>query len=602
MIIVTLLNKIEKIKYLLNDNPEAKWCYIGKEVAKREKIANIFGLERRFYLKERLHKIAEKLRQPYLDFVAALGERQEDQLNWWASRFASKSNFQTDFFLLLCYKALVIELVQEMASKEGLVIFIEDPWLFVDLQNVNNSVTRQKNVKFLGYSNIFLNKFFYFTKGVIYRFLLTGWFVMAKLLMRYYHNGRKPKALEIKNSAVCILNPAEMRAFKDGLYVNNYMPGLTKLYERNGIPHFHLYPLPFPLSTARYVGRNKEILWPLINDAKFSSLAKRIFKYWKPSLNHNVLDDINGYQISLLLERERWFEFSSVGFNLQLILLDALNYFFRKKWCNTIIYIFENQPWEKMLCMSAQRNDIKSFGYQHSSIWKFFLSQFAGKRESSFMPLPHKIITAGSYFAQLYKEGGIPEEKIAVGGAWRYSPLLNNVQNNGFLKRDNNSKIVIIVSLPIYISISKSMLKNISNMISNNHLNKGVELWLKPHTASSVSKLNILNDFPCEYRVVNEPFYELLKCVDIVISSASTSGLEAFLYGKKVIFYVPENFIPTGALFDIKEKGIYKWYEGEEFDINFLKKHLSISENIEEIKRKYFDEINEETWLKFISI
>ncbi|KPK42830.1 MAG: hypothetical protein AMJ78_01160 [Omnitrophica WOR_2 bacterium SM23_29] len=593
MISIALFNEAGNFRKLFDNDPEARWCFIGKDVVKRGRITKILGLQKRFYLKGMLYEVAEELRQPYLDFVAGLGKQQKEQLNWWASKFASKCNFQTDFFLLLCYKVMTLKLIQEAENEVNIVIFIEDPWLFADLKDKN------KEVRFLGYSNLFFKKLFYFIRGIIYRFLLVGWFVAAKSLMRFYHNGKKPKILEGRSPAVCILNPAEKRAFKDGEYVDNYMPGLAELYEKNDIPYFRLYLLPFAFSTAKYVGQNRELLWPLINDAKFSNLMKRIFEYWNPVLNDNGENNVNGYEVTLLLKREKCFEFSRVGFNLQLVLFDALDNFFRKKWCCSVIYLFENQPWEKMLCMSAIKNNAKAIGYQHSSIWRLFLSQFMGEDESSIMPLPHKIITSSSYFADLYRESGVPKDKIVIGGTWRYSHLLTGTKGD-FLKQGNSLKTIILVSLPIDISISESMLDSIFKVASKITEPEKIDFWIKPHPGVPLSKLVILNRLPPGCLMVNKPFNELLNNIDIVITSASASGLEAHLHGKEVISYIPENLIAADALFDIKNANIYKWFEGEDLNTDFLL--TPSSTNAEDSKEKFFDEINYEVWLKFVDV
>lgn len=95
---------------------DGQWCYLGKDVVARRKISRVLGEKRRFLLTDRLHGIATKLRQPFLDYIAELGRTQRNSVIWWASRFASKSPFQTDFFLLVCYKALATELIRATAE------------------------------------------------------------------------------------------------------------------------------------------------------------------------------------------------------------------------------------------------------------------------------------------------------------------------------------------------------------------------------------------------------------------------------------------------------------------------------------------------------
>lgn len=594
MIIVTLPHQVKKVKNILNHN--FQWCYLGKDVSKRERIAKVLGEENRLYLKKSLHSITEELSQPFIDFIAGLGKKQRDQLNWWAGKLPSKSHFQTDFFLLLCYKALALELIQQKNRERNLMIFIEDPWLFEDIK-----ITYKRDcLKYVGKASLFLIKVSFFVRGILHRLLLIGWFFLARLIILYYHHGKKPEALNKEKSALILINPAEKRAFKEGRYVDNYMPGLPMFYKENNIEFFYLYLINFPLSTAKLVGKNKKILWPLILDIKFSKAIKRTLEYWKPVCNDNLSNGIAEYDTSLLFQRQRWIEFSNVGFNIHLVLFDTLDYFFAKKWCISIIYVFENQPWEKMLCMAALKRNIKISGYQHSSIWRIFLAQFIGKGEESFIPLPHKLITSGPHFAELYKRGNIPKEKVVVGGAWRYVHIAGNDEAGVLAKTQINSKPIVLISICIDISIAQSMLRNILRMISDNKLESEMTFWIKTHPGHTTHELKALNKLISGYRMVNKPFGQLNKDVDTVICSTSTIGLEAFFCGKKVISYIPENLLAGDALLDMHDERIYKWYEGENLDINFLK-NSALNLNLEEIiqmKKRYFEIINQETWLK----
>jgi len=328
MIIIALPGKAGKMKKILTGN--AKWCYVGKSIGKREKISGVLGEENRFYLKNRLHEISQDMREPYIEFVAHLGKEQVDQLNWWASKFASKNHFQTDFFLLSCYKRLIKKLVAQNHENDKLIIFVEDPWLFADIKRESHG---DKEIRFFGRPNTSLIKIFLGLRGIICRMLMVTWIFVARLLVLYYCGCKKPGSLKRNGKALGIINPAEPMTFKDGRYTNNYMPGLPELYEKNKIPFFYIYLLRFPLSTLANIRKNKELLWPLILDVRFLNVAKRVFQYWNPILAAANAETLSGYNIFTLMERERWLEFSSAGFNVHLILFDTLNGFFKKRWC-----------------------------------------------------------------------------------------------------------------------------------------------------------------------------------------------------------------------------------------------------------------------------
>ncbi len=595
MTIIALTGGAGKIKKIMK--PGTEWCYLGKNVEKRKKISGILGEGKRFYLKDRLHLISERFRQPYIDLIAEFGKKQKNQLNWWAGKFASKSHLQTDFFLLFCYKVLAIELIRSRPEGKELIIFIEDPWLFADVKNICGG----RNIKFFGITNFLFLKSFLILRGIVCRLLLLAWIIIARGLAYFYHTGKKPAALERGESAVGIINPAEPRCFKDGRYTDNYMPGLADFYREQNIPFFYIYLLRYPLSTAKYIGKNKEILWSVILDTIFFNALKRVFEYWNP-VSNGISRYLGEYDIGFLLDREKKLEFSSAGFNVHLILHDTLDSFFKKKWCASVIYIFENQPWEKMLCMAARKNNIRLVGYQHSAISRFYLSQFIGKRERFFVPLPDKLITAGEHSANLYREGGMPEDKIFISGAWRYLHLIDNSASPSFRDEDFKQKPLILIALCPDIFVSKSMLENIYKSITKKGLDKKVDFWIKPHPGNTINELKKVSKLISRYPVTNESFKALLKKMDIVISSASVSGLEVFLYGKKVILYIPENMLAADPLLDIDHERIYKWYEGEDIDTGSLENIPPILDvdNLNALKAKYFSAVKREVWLNSV--
>lgn len=591
MILVSRPSQVNAVSKVLSE--DGRWCYLGKNVAARRKISGSLGEERRFFLTERLHGTAIRLRQPFLDFIAGLGRKQCDSLIWWASRFASKSPFQTDFFLLVCYKALAMELIRGNNSEaRDLAIFVEDPWLFGGIARSLGS----QEARFFGSSGLRLCKWLSLVKGITYRLLVPCWFLAARTLAAYYHAGRRPGSPDAAEPAVSILSFAEERAFKDGSYVDNYIPGLAEFCEEKRIPFFYLYSIPFPLSTARHLRKNRDVLWPLILDGRLGDVVKRCFFAWRLDPGNSSEQIIGEVAVPELLEREEWFEFASPGFTVRLVLFDAVRHFFERRWTHVLVYVFENQPWEKLVCMAAHAAGVRTVGYQHSSIWELYLSQFPGRGEAAYMPLPDRLLTAGPHFATIYREHGIPEELISTGGAWRYLRLLERQKQTGRENGSNTGRPIVLLALPVDVSISTSLLENFLGDMSGAGPDSAREVWIKPHPDVPLSRLNMEKDLVGRCRVVTEPFEKLLDQVDVVVTSASTAGLEAFFADKKVVSYVPENLLAADPLLEIKDERIYTWYEGRPIDAGFLGSALP-SERKSKALEEYFSRIDPDAWL-----
>lgn len=577
-----------------------KWCYLGKDANKRQQVACVLGEDRRMPLKDRLYKISSLHRQSYLDFISRLGRDEKGRLEWWAGKFSSKSPFHTDFFLLYCYHRIARELISKDDGKgwRSLIIVIEDPWLFDGLrQDVALSSATWK-----GRPRLLSRKLFYATRGCIRRLILPVWFMAAQIIMYFYHGGKRPDVAKSRCDNVALINPAEKRAFgKDSCYEAHYMPGLREFFTDNGRNSFYIYLFPFPFSTAKDVGNNKDVLWPLIFDAGWINVLRRTLQVWRPLCRHCMLD---GVDVSLLLEREVWTTFSSLGFNFHLILYDAFCHFMKNARSAAFIYLFENQAWEKMLCAAASDNGCRAIGYQHSSICTYYISQFIGQDEREHIPLPYKLVTAGRYSAHLYAVGGIPEDKIAIGGAWRYQHMLD-VQKEGPVGSGKGFlRPRVLVSLPLDIFLVRSLLTQLLNAMSSTGISDAVDMVIKPHPGTSDEHLAEIRKLASGNRLVFEPFIDLVQASDTVIVSTSTSGLEAFLLGKNVINYMPENFIAPDPLLDIEDARIHKWFEGDEFDTDlFLRPYVTDppGESKDHIASYYFSKVNPELWLEVVS-
>lgn len=591
MIIVALADRYKELPV----SGDYKWCYMGKDAWYRERICGVLGEKSRFFLKDRLYKVAEKVRRPFLDYVSKIGRLQKNKLNWWASMFASRSPYQTDFFQFLCYRHLTGEIVEEFREKdEKMFLLVDDHWLYRELRE---SYSGKEGVRFHGRDRLLVRKAYSLLRGTVFRVLLLGWFVVAKWLVYYHHRGKSPEALKTSGEAVVILSYPETKAFRDGKYVDRYTGKLFKLLEDRGIPYFYLWYLMSPLSTARLVGGNRKVLWPLILDVRFKEVLKRLFSHWDITLPEDGFSPgTKEYSLKYLIARQRWIEYADTGFVTRLILFDTLKRFFSRKWCRCVVYVFENQPFEKILCMAASESGVKLTGYQHSSIGRLYLSQFPGGNEAGFMPLPEKILTVGEYFATLYKEEGMPEHKVASGGAWRF-PHLTSLNTGQPTRHRAGDRPVILVSLTLDIPVSKSLLKAVFNTFSK--YEEDFELLIKAHPDVPFERLGI-EQAPVKYRVVDIPLNELFNRSDVVITSMSTSSIEAYLYGKKVVSYMPENLVVYDPAMDIKGETVLHWYEGEVLDMEFIKK-TDCAVPPEEERRKYFEEINERAWLDSVS-
>ena len=123
-IILTDSSKICAYKHKTQEGYQ--WAYMGKDICKREEIASVFGDDNRYLYADELKETSYQCKQKFLDWVSVIGKNYSDPIYWWATRLASKSTLQTDFYLLFCY----LEILRKWSSQTiKLIVFIEDAFL-----------------------------------------------------------------------------------------------------------------------------------------------------------------------------------------------------------------------------------------------------------------------------------------------------------------------------------------------------------------------------------------------------------------------------------------------------------------------------------------
>lgn len=584
-VIIILFNSLsQQFKTFLMDG---MWCFFGKDVEKRILLEKLFGEDKRFFIKDRFQKVVEELRQPFLDFVASVSKTQKKQVIWWAADFPSKSPFLHDFFLLLCYYKTIKKII-EFNKEQKIYIFVEDVWLFEMLKK------EFQNIKFFGnYKKAKILQILSFLfRGVKVRlWAIIKWYPPRKFFTYIYHKKQTPDSVKKFKRVVGIMPYPNPNAFRDSKYFDPYFTKLFDILENNNIKYFFIYPFYFDISISRNIGKMKELFWPLILELNIFNLITSILKIWNPYIKNYNFQDTSLY---LLFQREKLETFSKPGFNFAIMSYKAFKKLIKRNWCHTILYAYENQPWQKMLCLAAKNNKVKIVAYQHSTVPRFYLTHFLGKDEIKFSPLPDIIITTGKDSVNKYLSCGIPEERLKVGGGFRYLYMFEEKMDI----KENSNKINILIALPIDLFIAKTMLITLSKIFSHKDFHKAKYLLLiKEHPYSKVRNLPSFFE-NLNIKIDESPIGELIKSSQVIIYSSSTTGAEALYFNKKTISYIPECLISSDPLDDINHPLIYNLYDGDN-PKNILKFIDSkISKDASQFKDLFFSKINEKVWVE----
>ena len=603
-IIILHARDIKKASPIVASRPFG-WLYLGQDIKQRETISQALGKENRYIIGDLLQKVAYQQKQPFLDFIAELGGHQKNRRHWWASNIAYRSPLASDFFLLWCYAAVFENIcLKKRDEGEGLLfVFVGDRWLYRHLWERYKG--NGSSFSFLSRKSVIPELSKLIARGIAAR----GYFLLRLGWQIWQAKGTisKNKGADFQSNGkeIYIYSWIRDRFFQEnGEFEDAYLGRLPQLMSSNGLSVVYIAPLFVPPalkgkclnhSGYKFIFLDHYVsLWSLVQSS-FSVLSISF-----PSKLNSTFSPLR-----TLLLREMAYEFSSFPGNI-------VEYFAFKECLKkregrrmVIVYPFENQPWEKMLCLAAKEvgKNIKLVGYQHSHLPSLLLSYFIGAGESENMPLPDVIVANGEHTLELLKNAGYGKVELINGGALRYEHLYETGDST---KREKEIRAVL-VALPYSRSLSEEMLMVIFGAFRDLAEEK-LMFIIKFHPEVPLERLEIqLPPWPGHFQRTEKPMAEILKEVDLVIYSSSTIGLEALLGGVPVIRYCPEHIIDLDAS-DAFGEGVVKSCSEDDIKqavlsaLNGGNSHLAEDSIPTDILSKLFSPVDEDVWRQIVKL
>lgn len=509
----------------LSDN--VRWVYIGKDLRKRETIFRALPKERLFSLGEGLHEVAEQMRQPFLDFIAELGKRQHDQLAWWSSSCSWKSSSVSDLFLLVCYLNLIRKLLREWRH-DPLLVVVEDPWLFCQIKK---SYAGTGTIGFGPAPALWPSYARELLPGLAARMVWAVRLIRNYLKQRWHWRGGKHEG--ILKDCVALYSYPQARCFigSDDWY-DPYLGDLERQLRDAGYTVCRFTP-PEVGGFEEQIAQRRQYVSPLILWCNMIDLLRAIFVFWRPV--GPVAPAIAGQTVEYLLLREWWKDRWRSSHMLHRIFYDCMRRFLQSSKVKLLIYQYENQPWEKMLLLAAQSTGVPTLGYQHGGgLSRFMLPYFYGLGEAEWAPLPDLVMTSGPYSREILANGGVPADRLVMGGTLRYKYLSSSHASAPV--RSSEGRPRILVSLPIYSDLAQHLLYALKRAFPDGGATEGLEFGVRSHPMCPIHLRRL--GWPVE--IIDGSFEEALLLCNAVIYTGSSTGLEASVMGRQVIRYRSE--------------------------------------------------------------
>lgn len=573
--------------------PSGYWVYLGKNLDKRDALVSTLGEKELLPLKDRLHRIAERLRQPFLNFIGELGREQPDQLGWWSSSCSWKDSVRSDLFLLICYEHLVGDLLRECARcGNRLVVVVEDPWLFLQLKA---AYIGSPDIQFHGDPWLWPQCLKAIAWGIGARIAWSLRLLRNYLKQRW--SWRWGKGGQQFSCSVAFYTDPQIRCIRgiDG-WNDPYLGNLDAMLKKAGYSVLRFTP-PEVGGLEKVIAQRSRYFAPLILWVTPLSLLRSVFSSWRPVWPSDPR--VETLPLRWLLLRDWWKDRWRSSYLIFRVFFDCLRNLLKTVPLKLVIYPCENQPWEKMLVLAAREHGIATLGYQHGGgLARFTLPYFHGSGEAKWAPVPDVIVTSGHYSYELLEASGIPRERLLMGGNLRHQYLWNHPDSK--LLPQAEGRIRVLVALPIEPDLVQHLIHALKKAFPDGGLSDGVEFTIKPHPMCPVNPERLR--WPAAF--VNGTFEEALHRCMAVLYSGSGTGLEALVMGRAVLRYRSElllnmdrsEFVHSDTVIDCGD------YDLREKVLSLLHTHsLSPSrQEVNDLLKRFFPRPDTAVWLEAI--
>lgn len=525
-----------------------EWCYLGTDPSRRAAVAAALHGARWIRVGDAVTRVATEMKQPFLDWLDAIGRQQRNQVNWWASAFASNNPLESGLFLLVCYTRLVQEWLQTDREGPLRLVIVEDPWLALTLRR---HLARHPRVTWCGGSLGACLQDAMSWLAKIPRVMGATWlsairsFLIVKRMFRHRADGFD----DVPQPLTLIYTWIEPRSFStSGTLTDGWTGRLKELLSRHGGCVKRLTPASVPPSL---LPRLRPLAEQCVVTPRYLTLFQiaRAVCGWSRLRQLPRVAQCRGWDYRFLLYREQLREWGQADFGYYRLGYVAMRELARRhgRCVQTIVYPFENQPWEKLLCLAwrAGAPHVKLIGYQHVWVPSLLLPYSLAAGQSERAPLPDLIVANSAFNLACLIEGGYPASKLVNGGALQYEYLhaasWRATSNGARAAQTDRAARIVLVTFPIARAYAWNLFAALLSEFRDPLLVDGepVRFVLKCHPGLPMERLaQGPVTLPPWMAVSHAPLEQLLPDTDLLLYVGPTSSWwEARLHGVPVLKY-----------------------------------------------------------------
>lgn len=522
--------RILHVSRVRRDPAGSHWIYLGKSMEPYRRVRQQLGAENEWLYDSKLREASEELRQPFLDFVARVGERQADPLAWWSTRFSWKRWTASDLFLLTCYLAVAQSCVEQARrARFDLWIVVEDRWLLRQIRDNLRAGTADLRVDVV---SIFAEPLKQILLGVARR---AKW--LATTAVNYARQRRawpRPGLPAPSAPAAGIASyPSESAFGSPGKWRDVYLPELDRFLEGQGLQVVR-FTAPEYGGWHRQIAERSSFVYPLILWATPSRIFRSLRSFWWPRWPDAL--SVRGHSVRWLCLREWWLEVGRASLCAYRLYYECVRGMLSKGSWRTLISFYENQPWEKLQVLAARASGVRTVGIQVSLFSRFYLPHALGRGEQERLPLPDLLGSSGEAARRLWEESGFPASSLRLCGALRYPDLAERTRSRNPAPPKAEERSRVLVVLPIDPELTRHLLDALARAFPDGGAADGLRLRIRAHPVEPMPRDWV--QFPATIaETTSTNLQEDLSACGVVLFAGSTVGLEALAEGKVVLRY-----------------------------------------------------------------
>ena len=515
------------------------WAYLGQNQQEYQIIQKIFGDAGSYVdTSQRFHSLSEELRDSYLTYIYEIGKKLR-RLRWWVTPTAYRNTYSSNVFQFACKLKLGIECATEWESSEPLVFVAEAPLLKALSHNLsgfgNLTVRRIGNFRFSSAMKVIeplsmVARRAYFILREAYRIFETRRMLPID-----------PAAPEPDTLLVSWATPENLG--RGGDFHQSFFGSLADKLSDAG---HRLAVVPMVLRETGYrkaIHQIESSKLPLLLPHRyigFRDVVQAAVVSSIPIPQARPLPAFDGMDISPFIKEEARRHWIGNGAADALLIAAMVRRWSKKhQGVQRIIYIYENQPWERALCWETKQTMPSTLlvGYQHAGVPRRLLNFFLAPGGEEDAPLPDIVVTVGDHTAELLSESGYQAGQIVAGGAMQMQDLLDSPQSSKPQSAELETPTVLMAA-----SDSLDETTELAHLAA--HLfqpEDAVRVILKCHPRMPFSVVADLFNItlPGHVEVSTEPIDDLMRQSTVMVYSGSTVGVQALATGLPVIHLRP---------------------------------------------------------------